>query len=378
MEKLLLSKQSLTKKESTYLDSVYNNKNNPLAFSSLNTLYKGVREKGEIKISKRKVGEWLNSQNSHTLFKQPRRVFARQRIISSSKFYQLDVDTLNMGFYSKRNNGYSFILVCIDTFTRYLITRPLYSLKGKEMKSVFEDIFKTNKIPKNIRSDGGSEFNNVECKRYFKSLGINHFTTRNETKASMAERCIKTIRLRIARMLKAGNTHKWIDSLKEITSGYNNTTHSAIGSSPESALRLGDKNDLWKYQYIHPERTRRVGQVSRFSLEIGDRVRISHQKQVFERAYDERWTKEIFTITDRRVKQGFEQYRIKSEDNEDVSGMFYPQELQKVYVDENTLYEVEKVLKERRYRGRLEYLVRWMGYRKSFDSWIPADQVRDI
>ena len=53
---------------------------------------------------------------------------------------------------------------------------------------------------------------------------------------------------------------------------------------------------------------------------------------------------------------------------EDIVGVFYRKELQKV--QEPEAYAVEKVLSTRRVRGRKQYLVKWLGYPESFNSWV--------
>ena len=57
---------------------------------------------------------------------------------------------------------------------------------------------------------------------------------------------------------------------------------------------------------------------------------------------------------------------------------FYGQELTPVRVTRRTSYKIDEILDKRRKNGILKYLVRWRGYRKDFDSWVPADSVKKI
>jgi len=47
-----------------------------------------------------------------------------------------------------------------------------------------------------------------------------------------------------------------------------------------------------------------------------------------------------------------------------------------VRITKQTVYKIDKILDKRFRRGSREYIVRWQGYSKEFDSWIPASSVR--
>uniref|UniRef100_A0A914MUH3 Chromo domain-containing protein n=1 Tax=Meloidogyne incognita TaxID=6306 RepID=A0A914MUH3_MELIC len=42
---------------------------------------------------------------------------------------------------------------------------------------------------------------------------------------------------------------------------------------------------------------------------------------------------------------------------------------------EDVLYDIEKVLKKRKFEGENQYFVKWKGYSTRFNSWIPASSV---
>lgn len=59
-------------------------------------------------------------------------------------------------------------------------------------------------------------------------------------------------------------------------------------------------------------------------------VRISHENTVFKRAYNEKFSMEIFKISQRFRMQGIPMYKIKEFSDEVVKGNFYESELQRV------------------------------------------------
>ena len=99
-------------------------------------------------------------------------------------------------------------------------------------------------------------------------------------------------------------------------------------------------------------------------------MRITYLTNLFTREYDEKWTGEIFKVVKRFRRDGLVLYKLKDFLGEDIKGSFYQAELQKVSIKDDKVWKVEKVLKKRKRRGKVEYLVRWKHWPKKFDSWV--------
>ena len=379
------AKKHATEKEmNDYLKTIYYDPEHAAGYTGAATVYKAVKSEGKYKITLKQIKSWLAAQDAYATFKPARKRFPRPKVIVSSKDQMWDCDCLSMKYHKGDNKGYGYILVCIDVFTRFLYTRPLVALQGVRVKEAYEDIFRLNEEPATIRTDHGSEFVNKVTKQFFLSRNIKHYLTSNEIKTSHGERVIQTLRMRIARMFRARNNFNWIDHLQEMTDAYNNSNHRAVNSTPSEAMCATDKTELWHWQYKRNDSATRTGPNMSYEFQLGDRVRISYLRDSFHRAYDHSWTKMIYTITHRRMHQGFQKYQIKSWDNESIVGEFYKEELQKTVVteDDTEKYEVEEEL-ERRTVGpkghrRTEVLVKWLGWPKRFNTWIPESQLTDL
>lgn len=106
--------------------------------------------------------------------------------------------------------------------------------------------------------------------------------------------------------------------------------------------------------------TKRVGK-ARFK--VGDSVRISKYKNVFEKSYTPNWGTEVFTIEHRQPTNPTT-YILKDARGQLIKRGFYEFELQKTKFPD--IFLVEKVLQK---RGDKE-LVKWLGFDQTHNSWI--------
>ena len=95
---------------------------------------------------------------------------------------------------------------------------------------------------------------------------------------------------------------------------------------------------------------------------IGDNVRITNKKNLFDKGYTQRWTEESFKISKIQLTIPVT-YKITDYNGEEIQGSFYEQELQKTSQD---TFRIEKVLRRKGDKS----LAKWMRYPKLFNSWI--------
>ena len=287
---------------------------------------------------------------------------------------------------SKYNDGYKKVLLVIDIFSRYVWVRSLKSKTGKEVLQALQSIFAEGGKPKYFRTDQGGEFLNSKVKKYFKQEGIIHLLTYDPNKAAYAERAIQTIKNRLFRYMDQKQTYRYIDVMQDIVNSYNSTYHQSIKMAPKDVNKENEWQ-IFQKQYFPPKsknktlvtgklKEKRKKQVYKFK--IGDTVRITYRRSTFSRSYHPKWTGETFTIIKHYLREGIPVYKIADKAGEVVTGSFYTEELQKVTLQENEFYKIEKILKRRKRKGKTEYLVRWMHLPSKFDEWLDASQVVPI
>ena len=65
-------------------------------------------------------------------------------------------------------------------------------------------------------------------------------------------------------------------------------------------------------------------------------------------------------------------------DGKELRRRFYPQELQKVIINQNTKWVIEKRLRYRTKDNQREVLVKWRGHPNQYNSWIPLETVENL
>ena len=237
-----------------------------------------------------------------------------------------------------------------------------------------------------MRTDRGSEFAGA-ANKYLKAEDVKQIKTSEHSKANYAERVIRTVKGKLGRYMVYNKSRRWIDALPEVTDSYNKTYHTTIKMSPMQALETEDAI-LWKTQYnptvkkLHKGKKKAPAKnpmsKNPYKFKVGDVVRLSKIPGTYDKETDKKWTDELFTITTRALNQGIPKYEVKDFANDPIIDKFSSDELQKVTVDQNTQYDVDKILRKRKKRGRTQVLVHWVGWPSKFDSWIDEDQVKDF
>ena len=312
-----VNRQNKFRRTKTEEESVEALKSNKLK-DKLDSLYTDV---GSVPSYSAKIGEFLKNHYVHSTHRRVvrRKNFPRRRVIARFPFEIFMGDLIEFTQYKYQNKGYCFILLLIDCFTKVIYTAPMKSKNQDDCLMAFQSIFdKYEKFPVNLVTDKGKEFFNFKLQSFFLVYGVNHYSTptKSDSKASIAERAIRTIKQRLQKIFFASNRKKWIDVIDKVTINYNKTPHRSIGMAP---FKVNDANRKEVYNRLYPYKNLSV--VCR--LKEGDKVRKILEKSIFDKGYTQNWTSEVFVIADIRQSNAVCWYKLKTLDNKEVTGIYY-------------------------------------------------------
>lgn len=347
------------------LDIIYHDVKDSGGYAGVLALYRSAREKG-LNISLKVVKEYLKRQDAYTLHKPARVHFRRNRTITYGKNELFQGDLIDMQNVAKHNSGYRYVLAVIDVFSKMAFVEPIKDKKGVSVAKALKNILETRESCKTFQSDHGKEFLASAVQNVLKSKGIKFFATYSSVKSAVIERFNRTIEGRIYRYFTDKNTLKYIDVIQQLVEAYNNSYHRSIKRKPIEVTAQNEKS-VWQtlYSDLNP------GAPTKYDFEIGDIVRISKAKGLFEKGYLPNYSEELFKVV-RRIPKNPAVYKLQDLNSEPILGSFYALELALAYKDLSTCtFKIEKILRRRlKVNGVVELFVRWKGYPSKFNSWV--------
>ena len=301
----------------------------------------------------------FTNELAEELYKPVTRKFQRWRVNVNAIDEIWASELIDMHAFSKDNNGIKYLLTVIDAFSKFVWIVPVKCKTGQEVANAFSRILKERR-PSKMWVDRGCEFYNKVVRKQ-----VELYSTENEEKSCVIERFNRTIKEFFLKYFSANNTRKYVDLLELLVDQYDNTIHYSIKMTPMEASRKENENKVWINLY--PEFD---GNTLTSKFSIGDHVRMTKKKKIFDKGYTQRWTKEVFTMSKIQLTIPVP-YKITDYNGEEIQDSVYEQELQKTKQD---IFMIEKIIRQQGNKS----LVKWLGYNDSFNSWVDNKTVVGI
>ena len=369
--------KKLTRKEklSRRIVYKYTNLKAPASFTSVTKLKKHHFPDQDAGV----LRDALLSIDTYSKHKPIRRKFTRHKTITGSIDQQWQLDLMDMQSLARFNDGFRYVLVAIDVFSRHAWATPIKSKGGRDVTEAFQSITQQEREPYCIQTDKGKEFVNKIFQAHLKSENIIFFTSENDDiKASLVERLNRSLKEKLWRYFSHKHTYRYIDVLDAVVTSYNHTHHKTLKMAPVDVKAENSETVFYRHDTPSKKQIKQVWKKGgrRSDVAVGDRVRMLRAEKPFDKGYEANWSEEVFNVGRVLGDRGFE---LEDDTGEVVKGVFYPEEVQKVFKGRyDKTYLIDEVLRHKTVDGKRLAFVRWKGYDDKFNEWIPVRKVRDL
>jgi transposase InsO family protein len=154
------------------------------------------------------TGRWLAKQDPHTLHKPMVKRFLRRKTFTKTINDVFQADLADMRNLASFSEGYSYILACIDVFSRYAFAVPVKDKRGLAVSAAFGKIF-ADRMPNMLQTDRGLEFLNAQVQEVFRKNNVHHYySLTDDIKAALVERFNRTLKSRLYRYMTHHRTNR--------------------------------------------------------------------------------------------------------------------------------------------------------------------------
>jgi hypothetical protein len=109
-------------------------------------------------------------------------------------------------------------------------------------------------------------------------------------------------------------------------------------------------------------------------LKVGDFVRISRKRHVFEKGYLPNFTEEVFKVAKVISNHAPHRYELEDLAGEQIKGRFAPEEIQETIKD-GDVWKIERIIRRVKRPGGIYYFVKWRGFPDKFNSLVPEQEL---
>ena len=123
------------------LENLYMNPRRPSSLGGVERLYRAAKLVIP-ELRRTEVEKFLQGKFAYSQHKQIRRKFTRRPVIATDKFDVFQMDLADMQKFSEHNDGFKYLLVVIDCFSKYACVVPLRNKTPAEVVRGLSEVFK--------------------------------------------------------------------------------------------------------------------------------------------------------------------------------------------------------------------------------------------
>ena len=339
-----------------------------------------------INIKDKDLSNVLSYSDIYTGFQQYRKpkLLPPIRTYGENYLWEADLMFFTHPDFARANDGYLYILAIIDSFTKMVSLKLLKNKSSTIITKAVDELFHEYK-PKYLRVDAGGEFLSKSFTAMCKRNKVKMYIAMEPIKCAMIERFNRTFKRLLVQIMEFNNSIKWRDFVPQALEIYHNRYHSTLKMSPNEADMPINHNKLLR---IYLKRYAKFDQIiakknkKQTKFRKGQIVKIFSKKNIFTRGYLQNVTKEYFEIYDIDRRLSKDRYFLKDLKGDKVIGSFYEEYLVPFSPPpDGDVFKLDpnhKDFKRKNIRGVPHIFVKWLGWPKKFNQWVPVNQVQHL
>lgn len=319
--------KSNIKEQRKLLKTLYYDLKSPAAYSTPKILLEEAK-KEDRSVTMKFVEKWMSAQDVYTINRRQRKRFPRRKIITKGIDYLHQIDLLDVSKLAPYNGNVRYLLTMIDCFSRFAMVSPVKRKLGTHVAAAIENTYKTiGRLPMKAQSDQGGEFLSPEVKAVWRKYRIKWYYVSSSTKAPIVERFNRFFRRLLMKSVFGQSRPRYLELLPDIVNYYNSKIHRVLGVSPNEVNKKNE-TELWFKQYGDYLSKRAI-----FKYELGDIVRITRKKTLFEKEVEPNWSERLYQVVYRRSTKPVTYKLSKPPNGTLLPGSYYEYQIQKIWIN---------------------------------------------
>jgi len=214
-----------------------------------------------------------------------------------------NVDIFDMSQYKDANQGYRYLLACVDVFTRKAYVEPMTNKNSVAAREAFQSILSAAKAqPRSILIDNDAGFLSTDgstgetFSKFLdgKQIAMQTNALKDHQAMSVIDNFEKRIKSVMNKMILRHNVATWYDKIQKIVDIYNNTAHSAVlDVKPDEVADDGDNQEA----IVDVNIEKNPANHTTSHLKIGDKVRVNTiQNDANSKGTDPKWSGKVYDV----------------------------------------------------------------------------------
>ena len=286
----------------------------------------------------KKVQELLRYSKTFSKFKHVIQKFKRLKVRSLGINHIWSKDVAFMEKRANQNGGYPYLLIAVDVLSRFVRVQPIKSKSLRAVKEAFRKMLtkEPGKFPFKIWTDQGSEFRG-DFEEFCNQNHIEIYHTFSDSRSSLAERCIRTLKTVLYKVFEENGSYKYISFIQKLVKLLNARKNRSIGMAPVRVRERDTKKllQMLNAETVAPWRPSQKNQIEKSKKQKSLLVivfeyqsSIPRSRRATNKNIATKFSKSPVCRDQKSTCPNPVSYRLQGHRSEKIQGRFYNQELE--------------------------------------------------